>query len=316
MPVLCSHVFFSGSRGSKVHSDAVVWIEGEEAGALCVEDGSGSLDEHFHMSGLHINNVKGTLSTADHEGEVFFAEAWERLDRVLVDVLLIRVIYSADDLPAVNDEEMFLTAVEYHLLGCILTETLDSFSLEDDCLSLGVDWVNGCVIIHFPSHAPGVLHRITLILVFAHCVSDFVVAHLEGHHPSFPVALVVWSRDVVLDEHSNSFILVVDFGDLFHLLIEDKCVLISEEHETSAVLSGWHEEGVSEHLAEIGFARVSMLLWLVPRRLFICTCEDDCLRRRLVASIRKEYSEELVFDRTASEISGNESESKVLSVYR
>ena len=43
--------------------------------------------------------------------------------------------------------------------------------------------MNLAIILDFPSHTPGVLHGVALVLVRTHGVSHLAVADLEGHHP-------------------------------------------------------------------------------------------------------------------------------------
>ena len=128
--------------------------------------------------------------------------------------------------------------------------------------------MDGIVWLNVPPHAPGVLHGVSLVLVDAHFVGHSVVADLESHHPGGSIALegiVVWSSDVVLDQHFDSVILVVDSCHLLHVFIKYKGMLVSEDHEAVSVLPGRDDEGVSKHLREVAFTIQWVLLWLLPR---------------------------------------------------
>ena len=142
-----------------------------------------------------------------------------------------------------------------------------------------------------PSHAPSVLHGIALVMVIAHCISNFIITDLEGHHPGRTIgvqSIVIGHSDVVLDQLTNSFTLIVDFRYLFHLLIKDECMLISEDHETGSIRSGRDKEGVSEYLTEVSLTTERILLRFVPWVFLACTCEDKGFRRSLVAPVCEE----------------------------
>ena len=84
------------------------------------------------MACVNINDVESTFTTADEEWHCLFIKAREWLDRILVNVLLISVVDSSDNLPVVNNEEVLLTTIEAHLVFCILAEALNSFNLKVD----------------------------------------------------------------------------------------------------------------------------------------------------------------------------------------
>jgi len=75
-----------------------------------------------------------------------------------------------------------LTAVEAELVRRILADSLDCFRLEPDGFLLRVDWFNRAVVLlKLPSHAPGILHSVTVVNV----VAKFSLwsTSLEAHHP-------------------------------------------------------------------------------------------------------------------------------------
>lgn len=88
------------------------------------------------MASLGIDKAEGALARGHNEWELVYVKVGERGDRILVDVLRIWVIDSHSDRPVVNEEEMLLTTVEDHPIGSVFAETLDSFNLEEDGLSL------------------------------------------------------------------------------------------------------------------------------------------------------------------------------------
>ena len=82
------------------------------------------------MASFDVNNIEGTFSTCDDEGELIDVKAMEHVDRVLVDVLRIRVVDPFSDFPILDKEEMFLSAVEDEMVFSILTNSLNGFNLK------------------------------------------------------------------------------------------------------------------------------------------------------------------------------------------
>ena len=109
-----------------------IGVSHEEASSLLVEHRGCCLDQHTHPACLNVHNVHGRLTTAHNKWEVIFIKLRELIVSVLVDVLGVRVVDSAGDLPVVYKEDMLLTSIEHHFLWCILKESLDSFNFEMD----------------------------------------------------------------------------------------------------------------------------------------------------------------------------------------
>lgn len=98
--------------------------------------------------------------------------------------------------------------------------------------------MDSAVRLNVPSHAPSVLHGVSLVLILAQRICHSTIADLEGHHPGGAIgvqSIVIRLGNVVLDEYANSFALIVYFRNLLHLLIEDECMLISEDHEAGSI---------------------------------------------------------------------------------